>query len=83
MHLLLSKLSIHCTSKLGLHDETHLHIFSLSRCSMSSYQSSYDVIVVGGGIVGLATAREILLRHPQKRIALLEKEREIGNFDNK
>ena len=81
MHLLLSKLSIHCTSKLGLHHG--MHIFSLSRCSMSSYQSSYDVIVVGGGIVGLATAREILLRHPQKRIALLEKEREIGNFDNK
>lgn len=46
---------------------------------MSSYQSNYDTMVIGGGIVGLATAREILLRYPEKKIAVLEKEREIGN----
>ena len=34
----------------------------------------YDVTVIGGGIVGLATAREILLRAPRSRVALLEKE---------
>jgi L-2-hydroxyglutarate oxidase len=45
----------------------------------SSYGSApadrtYDRVVVGGGIVGLATAREILLRSPGIRIAVLEKE---------
>lgn len=37
-----------------------------------------DVIVVGGGIVGLATAREVLVRWPGTRLVVLEKEREIG-----
>jgi len=34
----------------------------------------YDVTVVGGGIVGLATAHSLLLRHPELRLLLLEKE---------
>ncbi len=34
----------------------------------------YDIAVVGGGIVGLATARELLLRHPGLRLEILEKE---------
>jgi L-2-hydroxyglutarate oxidase LhgO len=34
----------------------------------------YDIAVVGGGIVGLATARELLLRHPRLRLANIEKE---------
>jgi L-2-hydroxyglutarate oxidase LhgO len=34
----------------------------------------YDIAVVGGGIVGLATTRELLLRHPSLRIANVEKE---------
>lgn len=34
--------------------------------------------VVGGGIVGLATARELLLRHPSLSFILLEKEKELG-----
>lgn len=33
-----------------------------------------DVVVVGAGIVGLATARELLLRHPQLRLTVLDKE---------
>lgn len=38
----------------------------------------YDLVVVGGGIVGLATAREAALRHPNMRIALVEKEKQLG-----
>src|ERR1700730_6920810 len=34
----------------------------------------YDFCVVGGGIVGLATAREILRRRPGASLVLLEKE---------
>ena len=34
----------------------------------------FDYIVIGGGIVGLATAWTILERRPDARIAVLEKE---------
>ncbi|XP_076013678.1 L-2-hydroxyglutarate dehydrogenase, mitochondrial [Genypterus blacodes] len=40
--------------------------------------SAYDVAVVGGGIVGLATARELILRHPTLSFVLLEKEKELS-----
>jgi (S)-2-hydroxyglutarate dehydrogenase len=33
-----------------------------------------DVAVVGAGIVGLATARELLLRHPRLHVAVVERE---------
>jgi (S)-2-hydroxyglutarate dehydrogenase len=39
---------------------------------------SYDVVVVGAGIVGLAVARELGHRHPQARLAVLDKEPKIG-----
>ena len=38
----------------------------------------YDFCVVGGGIVGLATAREILRRRPGASLVLLEKEAELA-----
>lgn len=34
----------------------------------------YDIAVVGGGIVGLAVSRELLLRHPRLKLANVEKE---------
>src|SRR5512142_624142 len=34
----------------------------------------YDVAVVGAGLVGLATARELLIRQPRLRVVVLEKE---------
>jgi len=37
-----------------------------------------DIAIVGGGIVGLATARELLRRRPGLRLVVLEKESEIG-----
>ncbi|HEY3330654.1 MAG TPA: L-2-hydroxyglutarate oxidase [Capsulimonadaceae bacterium] len=43
-----------------------------------SSSTVYDVIVIGGGIVGLATAREIMKRRPTARLAVLEKEPEVA-----
>jgi L-2-hydroxyglutarate oxidase len=37
-----------------------------------------DVVVVGGGIVGLATARAVLCAHPEKSVVVLEKETSVG-----
>ena len=40
--------------------------------------SVYDVTIVGGGIVGLATAMEWLAAFPDSRLILLEKEPQLG-----
>jgi 2-hydroxyglutarate dehydrogenase len=40
--------------------------------------SECDVAIVGGGIVGLATARELALRHDGLRVAVLERESRIA-----
>ena len=40
--------------------------------------NNFDFIVVGAGIVGLATAYKLQLKFPKKTIAVLEKEPEIG-----
>jgi 2-hydroxyglutarate dehydrogenase len=37
-----------------------------------------DIAVIGAGIVGLATARELAHRHPRASIAVVDKEAEIG-----
>src|ERR671936_2045647 len=37
-----------------------------------------DVVVVGAGILGLATARELLARHPDSKVLVLEREQEVG-----
>jgi L-2-hydroxyglutarate oxidase len=37
-----------------------------------------DIAVVGGGILGLATARELLGRRPDARVVVLERERELA-----
>jgi (S)-2-hydroxyglutarate dehydrogenase len=38
----------------------------------------FDVVVVGGGIIGLAAAREILTRRPATSLAVVDKEPAIG-----
>ena len=38
----------------------------------------FDVCIIGGGILGCATAREIAKRNPRLSIVILEKERHLG-----
>jgi L-2-hydroxyglutarate oxidase len=44
--------------------------------------SRYDVLIVGGGIVGLAVALEITQRFPRLRLVLLEKETNVGQHQS-
>lgn len=40
--------------------------------------TNYNFIIIGAGIVGLATAIKILEKHPNAKLVVLEKENEIG-----
>lgn len=51
--------------------------FSLNSSSRNE-RRDYDVVIVGGGIVGMATARELILRHPTLSFAVVEKENKLG-----
>lgn len=60
------------------------HEFAQSRrwSSSSNVQGNVkggeaDVAIVGGGIVGLATAREIVTRFPSAKVVVVEKENDI------
>lgn len=44
--------------------------------------SAYDVVVVGAGILGLATARELVRRRPGARVAVLDKEAAPGRHQS-
>src|ERR671932_1354959 len=46
-------------------------------CSLEPMRS-YDVVVVGAGIVGLAVARELGHRHSGLKLAVLDKEAKVG-----
>ena len=40
--------------------------------------NSFDIIIIGGGIVGLATAYKLNVKYPTKKILVLEKEAEVA-----
>lgn len=42
----------------------------------------YDVAVIGGGIVGLATARAVLGADPRRRVVVLDKERDVARHQS-
>lgn len=51
---------------------------SASASAVNSVNKNYDLVVVGGGIVGVASAREILIRHPNLKVAIVEKEKNLA-----
>lgn len=55
---------------------------SLVTYSKGDRRDIYDVAVVGGGIVGVATAREIRQKYPQKRVILIEREADVAQHQS-
>jgi L-2-hydroxyglutarate oxidase len=51
---------------------------SLDPASCPSPPARTDLTVIGGGIVGLAVARELARRFPSSSVCVLERERELG-----
>src|SRR4051812_39245057 len=49
-----------------------------ARVGGAAAMSDWDVAIVGGGILGLATARELLKRRPATRLLVLERAPEVG-----
>jgi len=41
-------------------------------------EKDFDVAIIGGGIIGLATANEILKRYPKLKVVVIEKEGEVA-----
>ncbi len=50
----------------------------MSASSAAAVPSRADIVVVGGGIVGLATARELLQRDASRSVVVLERESELA-----
>lgn len=46
-------------------------------------KGNYDLTVIGGGIIGLATARQVLLKHPKLRVCVVDKEKELASHQSK
>src|SRR5437870_2246111 len=51
---------------------------SLRHCIINAVDLKFDLVIIGGGIVGLATALEATRRLGDRRIAILEKESAIA-----
>jgi L-2-hydroxyglutarate oxidase LhgO len=49
---------------------------------MTGVQGRYDVVVIGAGIVGLATAMRLLERHPALRVLVVDKESNIAQHQS-
>jgi L-2-hydroxyglutarate oxidase LhgO len=45
-------------------------------------EQQWDIAVIGGGIIGLAAAMELLTRRPNVRLVVLEKEQQIAQHQS-
>ncbi|CAJ1038537.1 putative FAD dependent oxidoreductase [Leishmania shawi] len=57
-------------------------VHSLVTFSKDDRRDMYDVAIVGGGIVGVATAREIRKKYPSKRVVLIEREADVAQHQS-
>ncbi|TGZ66507.1 hypothetical protein CRM22_005303 [Opisthorchis felineus] len=60
-----------------------LSILNTFRTASTQSFHNFDCVIIGGGIVGLATARELIIRYPKWKMAVLEKEKELSLHQSK
>ncbi|EME28620.1 2-hydroxyglutarate dehydrogenase isoform 2 [Galdieria sulphuraria] len=56
------------------------------KCPLERYfctTREYDIAIIGAGIVGMATARELAQRYPDRKIVVLEKEAQVAQHQSK
>lgn len=76
-NILVSRDYIYILTDIVRYNYRSLHtLIDLSRYS----QDCFDVAVVGAGIVGLATARELSMRQPHLKFAVIDKEPTVGEI---
>ncbi|XP_050299654.1 L-2-hydroxyglutarate dehydrogenase, mitochondrial [Anthonomus grandis grandis] len=51
---------------------------TVQRTMATEVPTEYDIVIVGGGIVGAASARELKCRHPDLKMAIVEKENQLA-----
>lgn len=64
----------YCVTKIMLIVLDNFLMFSVFRDAIPSY----DIAIIGTGIVGLATARELIMRYPNFKYIVVDKEDTIG-----
>ncbi|XP_053331368.1 L-2-hydroxyglutarate dehydrogenase, mitochondrial [Spea bombifrons] len=77
---------IRCLWGRGLKSQTRALLLEAAQPPLSWLRSrahsTYDVVVVGAGIVGLASARQLILRHPDLKFCILEKEKDVASHQS-
>ncbi|XP_072382377.1 L-2-hydroxyglutarate dehydrogenase, mitochondrial [Diabrotica undecimpunctata] len=79
MSIILSEVALLKSWKFSAKKLLHVRTVASSTLTESKDSNNYDIAIVGGGIVGVATAREISNRNSKLRMAILEKEKTLAN----
>ncbi|KYR00876.1 hypothetical protein DLAC_02936 [Tieghemostelium lacteum] len=58
------------------------HILKRGYCTITNNNKIYDVTIIGAGIVGMATARELKLQYPDFKVMVVEKENEFAKHQS-
>ncbi|CAK9295814.1 unnamed protein product, partial [Gordionus sp. m RMFG-2023] len=60
----------------------NIGILSRKYSTTTNSNNRYDLAIVGGGIIGLATAQEMISRYPTMKIVVVEKEGELASHQS-
>ena len=58
----------------------YIYIYIYCVAFRNFHNQKYDVGIIGGGIIGLSTAQELINRNPNLKYIVLEKENILGNY---